>query len=80
MDHIKSSFYFKDKDFEWRVDYINHTCQVYQNGEIYHHFDHKPNTQTQNPSKSQALEIIRSATKLYKTRDGRERRLKKLLG
>ena len=89
MEHIKSSFFFKSKDEIWRVDYQDKpneegrfrlTCQVYLNDEIYHDFEGRlPNTNTSNPTKSQAKEIISAAKKINKVTDKREKKLKKIL-
>jgi len=88
MEHIKSSFFFKSKDDNWQVDYIDKpdsrgwshpTCQVYLNNDIYHDFDNLPNTKTHNPTKSQAKEIISAAKKINKVTDKRDKKLKKLL-
>jgi hypothetical protein len=89
MEHIKSSFFFKSKEDTWRVDYQDKpneegrfrlTCQVYLNDEIYHDFEGRlPNTNTSNPTKSQAKEIISAAKKINKVTDKREKKLKKIL-
>ena len=86
----KSSFYFKSGDNNWRVDYEDKpdsggwkrlTCQVYLNDELYHDFEGKlPNTNTSNPTKSQAKEIISAAKRINKASDMRENKLKKILG
>jgi hypothetical protein len=90
MEHIKSSFYFKSGDNNWRVDYQDKsdsngwkrlTCQIYLNDELYHDFEGSlPNTNTSNPTKSQAKEIISAAKKINKVSDKRENKLKKILG
>ncbi len=89
MEHIRSSFFFKSKDDTWRVDYQDKpdegnwnrlTCQVYLNDEIYHDFEGIPHTNTSNPTKTQAKEIISAAKKLHKVDDKREKKLKKILG
>jgi hypothetical protein len=90
MEHIKSSFFFKSKEDTWRVDYQDKpdegnwnrlTCQVYLNDELYHDFEGRlPNTNTSNPTKSQAKEIISAAKKINKVIDKREKKLKKILG
>ncbi len=55
---------------------------VYLNDELYWDFDGIPNTRTDNPTKSQAKEIISAARKLYKEnykiRDDRDKKLSKL--
>jgi hypothetical protein len=92
MEHIKSSFYFTSKNDLWQVDYIYKklgpysntylTANVLLNQEIYWEFTSLPNTRTDNPSKTQAKEIISAARKLYKEkykiRDDRDNKLKKL--
>lgn len=91
MDHIKSSFYFKSRNDNWRVDYQDSTskgwssisCQVYLNDNIYWDFEcDLPRTSISNPTKSQAKEMITAAKKAYKvknqTRDDREKKLKTL--
>ena len=89
MQHIKSSFFFKSKEDNWRVDYQDKsdengwqqlTCQVYLNDELYHDFDKMPNTNTHNPTKSQAKEIISAAKRINKVTDKRDKKLKKILG
>lgn len=90
MEHIKSSFFFKSGDNIWRVDYedkpdsggwVRLTCQVYLNDELYHDFEGRlPNTNTSNPTKSQAKEIISAARKINKVSDVREKKIKKILG
>jgi hypothetical protein len=51
MQHIKSSFFFKSKEDNWRVDYQDKsdengwqqlTRQVYLNDELYHDFNKMP--------------------------------------
>jgi hypothetical protein len=89
MEHIKSSFYFEDKNGVWQVDYTyNNTSHfpkstVYFNNEIYWDFDSIPSTRTEHPTKSQAKEILSAARKKYKEayalRDKREKYLQKLL-
>ncbi len=95
MEHTKSSFYFTSKNDNWQVDYTyyikNYYGQdhselkaiVYLNNELYWDFDDRiPNTRTENPTKSQAKEIISAARKLYKEnyklRDDRDKKLSKL--
>ena len=94
MEHTKSSFYFTSKNDNWQVDYTyyikNYYGQdhselkaiVYLNNELYWDFDGIPNTRTDNPTKSQAREIITAAKKLYKEnyklRDDRDKKLSKL--
>ena len=71
MDHIKSSFYFTSKNDVWQVDYIYKTrngwnqlaANVLLNKEIYWEFESLPNTRTDNPTKTQAKEIISVARK-----------------
>jgi len=84
MDHKKSQFYFTDKGIEWMVEYYyvaNYlAASVYEDGKLYHDFKNRlPNTRTENPTKTQAKEIISAAKKLYKDRDKRDAKLKKLL-
>ena len=88
MDHKKSSFYFESKGTEWRVDYYyrpgsyggSHLCAaVYEDGQLYHDFENKPYTKTQNPTKTQAKEIISAARKLNKERDKRDNKIEKIL-
>lgn len=90
MEHYKSSFYFTSKNDNWQVDYTYNTkknytqlkATVYFNDELYWDFDEIPNTRTDNPTKSQAREIITAAKKLYKEkyklRDDRDKKLSKL--
>lgn len=92
MEHIKSSFYFTSRNDLWQVDYIykkfgRHsntylTANVLLNQEIYWEFESLPSTRTDNPTKTQAKEIISAARKLYKEkykiRDDRDNKLKKL--
>jgi len=94
MEHTKSSFYFTSKNDNWQVDYTYYITThykttftqlkstVYLNNEIYWDFDGIPNTRTDNPTKSQAREIITAAKKLYKEnyklRDDRDKKLSKL--
>jgi len=90
MEHIKSSFYFTSKNDVWQVDYIYKTrngwnqlaANVLLNKEIYWEFESLPNTRTDNPTKTQAKEIISAARKLYKEankiRDERDQKLNKL--
>lgn len=87
MEHIKSSFYFKSGDNNWRVDYLNKsensqwpTCIVYLNDELYHDFrGSQPRTKGTHATKSQAKEIISAARKINKVVDVREKKLKKIL-
>lgn len=89
MEHIKSSFFFNSSNNNWRVDYQDKpdlggwkrlTCQVYLNDELYHDFDGNiPRTNTSNPTKSQAKEIISSAKKINRDSDKRDNKLKKIL-
>lgn len=88
MEHIRSSFYFIDKKQEiWQVNYMYNTngylkSDVFLNNELLWQFESVPNTRTQNPTKSQAREIITQAKKMYKQkfkkRDDRENILNKL--
>jgi hypothetical protein len=90
MEHNKSSFYFTSKNDVWQVDYIYKTrngwnqlaANVLLNKEIYWEFESLPNTRTDNPTKTQAKEIISVARKLYKeaykVRDDRDKKLNKL--
>lgn len=91
MEHIKSSFYFQNKEETWRVDYVYDQSQwrclkalVYLNDDLYWDFESIPNTRTENPTKSQAKEIITAAKKeykkLYALRDKRDENLTKLIG
>jgi hypothetical protein len=51
------------------------------NGELYHDFDGSiPRTNTNNPTKTQAKEIISAARKINKVTDKRDNKLKKILG
>ena len=92
MDHIKSSFYFQSNQDVWRVDYVYYISKwgcntlksvVFLNDELYWDFESIPNTRTENPTKSQAREIISSAKKEYKktyaVRDSRDKKLKEIL-
>jgi hypothetical protein len=89
MDHIKSSFYFTSKNDLWQVDYTykpsnygNLKATVILNKEVFWEFDSIPNTRTENPTKTQAKEIISAARKLYKetykVRDDRNKKLNEL--
>lgn len=88
MEHIKSSFFFKSGDNNWRVDYLSKpensqwpTCIVYLNDELYHDFGGRlPRTNGTHATKSQAKEIISAARKINKVVDVREKKLKKILG
>lgn len=91
MEHTKSTFYFQHNDDVWRVDYVYRQSQyrdlksvVYLNDELYWDFESIPNTRTENPTKSQAKEIITAAKKeykkLYALRDKRDEKLSKLIG
>jgi len=94
MEHIKSSFYFQSNEDVWRVDYVYYTSSkwggsylkaiVYLNDEVYWDFvDGLPNTRTDNPTKTQAKEIISVAKKeykeFYKLRDSRDSKISKIL-
>lgn len=93
MKHLKSSFYFKDKENEWGVEYVYYHSKwgddsmksvVYLNGELYWDFvDGIPNTRTEHPTKSQAKEVIAIAKReykaKYKVRDDRDKKLNTLL-
>ena len=92
MDHIKSSFYFQSNQDVWRVDYVYYISKwglnslksvVFLNDELYWDFETIPNTRTENPTKSQAKEIIASAKREYKktyaVRDSRDKKLKEIL-
>lgn len=85
MDHIKSSFYFQAKSESWQVDYTYQgqykslKAIVYLNGDEYWEFLSLPNTRTENPTKTQAKEIIANAKRLYKLEFGiRDKRDKKI--
>jgi hypothetical protein len=88
MDHVKSSFYFKSTDNNWRVDYLTKsensqwpTYIVYLNDEIYHDFGgSQPRTNGTHATKSQAKEIISAARKINKERDKRDKKINKILG
>ena len=85
MEHTKSSFHFKDKRGEWQVDYTYKgvykqlKATVYLNNSIYQDFDTIPHTKTENPTKTQAKEIIAEAKRLNKESDKRETKLNKIL-
>ena len=86
MDHLKSEFSFKSGDSDvWKVVYeINasgkYSCRVILNDDLYHDFETNiPTTNTSNPTKSQSLEIIRKSRKINKTREKREKIIKKIL-
>ena len=91
MKHIKSTFYFTKDSESWRVDYTyksngwgeNIKATVFLNDEEYWDFDRMPHTKTENPTKSQAKEIITTAKKLYKekfkVRDERDKKISKIL-
>jgi hypothetical protein len=86
MDHIKSSFYFTSKNDLWQVDYTYKksylSATVLLNKETFWEFDSIPSTRTENPTKTQAKEIISAARKLYKetykVRDDRNKKLNEL--
>ena len=86
MDHIKSSFYFVNTRDTWKVDYTydksNYNqlkATVYLNDELYWDFDEPCTWWIENPTKSQAKEIISSAKKEYKAanliRDNRDKKI-----
>lgn len=89
MDHKKSIFQFESKGIEWRVEYYytpssyggsNLCASVYEGEELYHDFGSRmPNTKTENPTKTQAKEIIAAARKINKERDTRDTKIKKIL-
>jgi hypothetical protein len=90
MDHLKSEFTFKSGGSDvWKVVYeINafedyggkYSCRVILNDDLYHDFETNiPTTNTSNPTKSQSLEIIRKSRKINKTREKREKIIKKIL-
>ena len=85
MEHTKSSFYFTSNNDTWQVDYsgLKEEISIYLNNELYWYFKEKPNTKTENPTKTQAKEIISAARKLYKEkyklRDDRDKKLSKLI-
>ena len=90
MEHKKSIFQFEDsKGTEWIVEYYytpsiyggNSLCAaVYEGEELYHDFGGRlPNTRTDNPTKTQAKEIISAAKKINKERDKRDSKINKIL-
>jgi hypothetical protein len=90
MEHTKSSFYFQDKRGDWQLDYTYKTetnnngrpqikATIYLNNSIYQDFDKIPWTKTDNPTKTQAKELIAEAKKLNKESDKREAKLNKIL-
>lgn len=93
MEHKKSIFQFEDsKGVEWRVEYYyilmnwnsgmsnRQAARIYENGDLYHDFgDQLPYTKTENPTKTQAKEIIAAAKKLNKYRDKRDKQINKIL-
>ena len=90
MEHKKSIFQFEDsKGTEWRVEYYytpsiygssNLCAAVYEGEELYHDFGGRlPNTRTDNPTKTQAKEIIAAAKKINKERDKRDSKINKIL-
>lgn len=90
MNHTKSTFVFDNKGTEWIVEYYyipedgfereRLAARVLEDGEIYHDYGTKlPWTKTENPTKTQAKEIITNAKKLYVERDKRDKRINKLL-
>jgi hypothetical protein len=94
MEHKKSIFIFEDKDVEWRVEYYYREedsgyndyvykilCAIiFEDESIYHDFNERlPNTKTENPTKTQAKELISAAKRLNKERDKRDKKIKKIL-
>ena len=90
MEHTKSSFHFKDKRGDWQLDYTYKTennnsgrpqikATVYLNNSVYQDFDKLPWTKTENPTKTQAKEIIAEAKKLNKEADKRDAKINKIL-
>lgn len=90
MEHTKSSLHFKDKRGDWQVDYTYKTetnnngrpqikSTVYLNNSVYQDFDGLPNTKTENPTKTQAKEIIAEAKRLNKEADKRDAKINKIL-
>jgi len=90
MDHKKSTFVFESKDTEWIVEYYympeegfereRIAARVLEDGELYHDYRTKmPRTKTENPTKTQAKEIIAAARKIYKERDKRDNKINKVL-
>jgi hypothetical protein len=94
MDHKKSIFIFEKDDTEWIVEYYytdvywSHSnttrkeisAKIYENGVLYHDFENKlPYTKTENPTKTQAKEIISAAKKINKEKDKRDKKLKSIL-
>jgi len=72
MKHLKSSFCFESKDGEYRVDYVyredkymymNLAVEVFLNDIKMYTWDEVPSVRTQNPSKTQAKEIIAKSRK-----------------
>ena len=93
MEHTKSSFHFKDKRWDWQLDYTYITTKsdwsdheytslkatVYLNNSVYQDFDKIPHTKTENPTKTQAKELIAEAKKLNKESDKRDAKINKIL-
>ena len=92
MDHFKSSFHFTKDDETWTVDYVYFISKygykspkavVYLNDDLYWDFEGIPNTRTENPTKTQAKEVIVAAKKEYKkaygVRDSRDKKLNQIL-
>lgn len=70
MNHIKSNFYFEDKNNKWLVEYTYIStkyderliAKVYVNDTELHQFN-SFNTRTVNPTKTQAKELITKVKK-----------------
>jgi hypothetical protein len=79
MEHIKSSFYFKGKEGEWRVDYVkpmiyegrysnDYSVIVYLDNKQEYYWKAPPYTRCKNPTKTQAKEVITESKKLKNKR------------
>ena len=91
MEHKKTLFYFEARGVEWMVEYYYKTetqhgieyqiqkARIYTDGDLYHTFEKMPYTKTENPTKTQAKEIIAAAKKLNKDRDKRDKQINKIL-
>jgi hypothetical protein len=76
MEHLKTSFYFKGREGEWRVDFnqaqngdcFDRPVDIFLNDVKEYHWDHPPNTRTYNVTKTKAKQIITASKKLKNKR------------
>ncbi len=92
MEHKGSIFVFEHKGVEWRVEYYykyvegfyDHpnrlAARVFEDGNLYHDYGYEiPYTKTENPTKSQAKELIAKAKVINKKRDERDKKIDGIL-